>query len=74
MPIFIRPWRNIRLLNILGLRHDTIACQRQSETYVWPAHLGEPKEGECSKCGAPIFYERKNWPFVKVCNRCLWEG
>lgn len=59
-----------RLLNRLGLAHDVLLCMRQEHTFVWPPHLGEKTAGKCANCYAPIFYEKQNAPFRKICNVC----
>jgi predicted amidophosphoribosyltransferase len=43
---------------------------RQEDTWRWSSHLGKQTEGKCSKCDAPIYFEKQNQPFNKVCNRC----
>ena len=60
----------IRLLNRLRLRSDEMLCMHQEDTWHWPSHLGKRTEGKCSKCGEPIYFEKQNKPFRKVCNRC----
>jgi hypothetical protein len=60
----------IRLLNRLGIRSDQMLCMRQEDTWRWSSHLGKQTEGKCSKCDAPIYFEKQNQPFNKVCNRC----
>jgi hypothetical protein len=59
-----------RLLNRLGLRKDTILCMRQANTWQWPPHLGEKTAGNCDACNAPIYYEKQNAPFRKICHVC----
>ena len=61
-------WR--RFMNCLGLRRDTLLCMRQEDTWQWPDHLGKRTEGLCKKCNALIYFEKQNWPFYKICNRC----
>ena len=61
-----------RLLNRLGLRDDEMVCIRQENTWRWGSHLGKRTAGECDKCGAPIYFEKQNKPFRKVCNHCAW--
>jgi hypothetical protein len=62
-----------RLLNRLGLRQDTIVCMCQEDTWCWPPHLGVRTEGQCASCVLPIYYERQNKPFRKICNRCMMK-
>lgn len=64
----------VRLLNRLGLRRDTLVCIRREDTWRWTKNLGAKTEGECGVCGGPIYYERQNSPFRKVCNRCVANG
>lgn len=59
-----------RWMNYLGLRHDILVCIHQDDTWRWPSHLGEKTSGACSKCEGPIFFEKQNKSFKKVCNRC----
>ena len=59
-----------RFLNRIGWRKDTLVCMRQDETWCWPAHLGQRIAGECEQCTAPIYYEKQNKPFRKICHRC----
>ena len=57
-------------MNYLGFRKDTLLCMRQEDTWQWPDHLGTRTEGFCEKCHAPIYFEKQNKPFYKICNRC----
>jgi hypothetical protein len=63
----------IRLLNRVGLRHDTLICMCQADTWCWTERLGKMTEGKCDKCGIPIYYEIQNKPFRKICNRCAYH-
>lgn len=63
----------LRWANWLGIRKDKMACMRQEDTWCWPDHLGERTEGECTQCGAKIFFEKQNASFTKVCNRCAFN-
>ena len=49
----------------------TMVCVLQDETWRWPSHLGEKTEGDCAECGAPIYFEKQNKPFRKICNYCF---
>jgi hypothetical protein len=60
-----------RLLNRVGWRKDTIVCMHQDDTWCWPEHLGAQTKGACSQCGGPIYFEKQNSVFRKVCNRCV---
>lgn len=62
-------WR--RLLNRLGFRSDEMVCIRQEDAWRWSSHLGERTEGKCTKCETPIYFEKQNKPFRKICNRCV---
>jgi len=68
--LFGQPMWYLRLLNRLGIRKDSMTCIRQDETWCWPDHLGEQTAGLCSKCNSPIYFEKQNWVFYKVCTRC----
>lgn len=59
-----------RLLNRLRIRKDTMICMRQEDTWCWPSHLGRRTNGECERCHAPIYFEKQNEVFRKICNRC----
>jgi hypothetical protein len=54
-------------------KESVLICIRQEDTWQWPAYLDKQIAGECSICHSPIFYERKNEEFQKVCGRC-WEA
>ena len=57
-------------MNWLGLRKDTLLCMRQEDTWRWPDHLGEKTEGICERCKAPIYFEKQNKCFYKICQKC----
>lgn len=65
--------RFIRFLNQIGLRKDVLYCMRQKDTWCWPDYLGKKTEGHCERCKEPIFFERQNWPYRKICQRCMEE-
>ena len=62
--------RWIRFLNRIGWRNDPIICIRVEETWRWSSHLGERTEGKCSECDEPIYFEKQNGVFRKICSRC----
>lgn len=62
----------LRLLNRLHLRSDAMICMHRDDTHTWGGHLGERTEGECCLCHGPIYFEKQNAPFRKVCNRCAY--
>lgn len=64
----------VRLLNWIGYRKDTIACMKQSQTWQWPLHLGEQTAGVCAECDEPIYFEKQNRVFHKICNECAFRG
>ncbi len=64
----------IRLQNRLRVRSDTLYCMAQEDTWCWPDTLGKQTAGKCDQCGRPIYFERQNKPFRKVCNRCAGVG
>lgn len=43
---------------------------RQSQTWQWPLHLGERTAGVCAECDEPIYFEKQNRVFRKICNEC----
>lgn len=47
-----------------------IICIRQEDTWHWPPYLDKQMAGECSVCHAPIYYERKNEKYRKMCAQC----
>lgn len=47
-------------------------CMRQANTWHWPDHLDEKTSGECSECQAPIFFEKKNGKYKKICHICAY--
>lgn len=52
----------------------TVFCMRQENTWRWSDHLGAKTEGKCSQCEAPVFFEKQNEPYVKVCHVCMIEN
>ena len=55
-----------------GIFRATVVCNLQADTWQWPSYLDTKTAGECSQCYKPIFYERKNEPYIKVCMPC-WQ-
>lgn len=47
-----------------------LICMRQADTWTWPAHLGAQTAGVCVDCEAPVFFEKQNAPYRKVCTVC----
>jgi len=65
IPMWLR-----RFLNRIGLRKDTMVCIYKDDAYCWPDHLGERMEGKCAECDGPLYFEKQNAPFHKICSRC----
>lgn len=49
---------------------EVLVCNLQADTWQWPNYLDERMDGECSVCHSPIFYEKKNAAYRKVCAPC----
>lgn len=62
------------LLGLFKKKQKELVCIRQDQAYRWPSNLGERTPGKCAKCDRPIFYEKQNEDFRKICNTCagLW--
>lgn len=49
---------------------STCICMLQKDTWNWPEWLGSQTSGECAECHQPIYFERQNARFRKVCSNC----
>lgn len=56
------------------IKEAVLVCVRQEDTWRWPEHLGEKTAGVCADCAAPIFFEKQNVEFRKICFQCSVAG
>ena len=54
----------------LGFLKRKLICVREEDCRVWPDYLDERISGNCEECKHPIYYEKKNSHFKKICSDC----
>jgi hypothetical protein len=68
-PYIVETWTQVEKWQV-EKTDPVLICVRQEETWTWPEYLGEKTAGVCSICEAPIFFEKQNAAFKKICSHC----